>query len=130
MLDLTRGLVQLRARHPALADGDISAILCDSAEWMVFEKAAGPQRYLVLINLTATDRDYKLPKDYLHYARAQQVFSSDGKRRKWEDLTGADHRIADIVAVPAFGMAVLHGSGSRGKEGVGMGWRSKPARGK
>ena|SRR5438876_559825 len=50
VLDLVRALTNLRTEHPAYANGELGSILTDSAEWMVFEKVGGQDRYLVLIN--------------------------------------------------------------------------------
>jgi glycosidase len=114
MLHLTRGLTRLRARHPALANGDLGAIPSDSAEWMVFEKVAGQDRYLVLTNLTGHDLDYKFHAGwYQRYVGAQQVFWSDGKRKAWKDVTDENRTITDVVAVPAYGLAVLRAVNDR-----------------
>ena len=59
MLDLVRGLSNLRTRYPAFANGEIGAIASDSAEWIVFERVAASDRYLVLINRTTTGQDYR-----------------------------------------------------------------------
>jgi glycosidase len=108
MLDLVRGLTHLRARHPALADGDLGEILNDSTDWMVFEKVRGREHYLVLVNLTGTNGDYKFHTQwYPQYRGAQRVFWSDGKSKKWQDTTRDNQRIQDSVTVPPFGLVVL-----------------------
>jgi hypothetical protein len=108
MLHLTRGLARLRARHPALANGDIGFIPSDSRDWMVFEKFAGPDRYLVLINMTATGQDYKFNETwYPQYAKAQLIFQADGKEKTWKDTTKDNTNIESSVSVPPFGLAVI-----------------------
>jgi glycosidase len=108
MLHLARGLAHLRARHPALADGDVGVIPSDTQEWMVFERCAGPDHYLVLINLTATGQDYKFHATwYPQFVRAQLIFWSDGKQRKWKDATKDNQKIEGSAHVPPFGLVVL-----------------------
>jgi alpha-amylase len=108
MLDLVRGLTNLRTRHPGLAGGDIGAVLSDSDDWMVFERIGANARYLVLINLTSTGHDYLFHEAwYPQYRGADLLFWSDGRLRKWQDTTAAAQRIADSVFVPPIGLAVL-----------------------
>jgi glycosidase len=108
MLDLVRGLANLRTRHPALANGDIGAILSDSPEWMVFERVAGNDRYLVLINRTPTGTNYAFHAAWFpQYRGADLIFWSDGRLQKWKDTTSDGERIADTVFVPPAGLVVL-----------------------
>jgi len=108
MLHLVRGITNLRTRHPVLADGDIGEILSDTHDWMVFERAEGARRYLVLINPTGEAKDYQFHEGWFpRYFNAQLLFWSDGKNRKWADETAADKRIEKKVEVPAYGMVVL-----------------------
>jgi alpha-amylase len=108
MLHLFRGITNLRTRHPALANGDIGAVLADTADWLVVERVQGSSRYLLLINRTAAGHDYRFHDGWFpQYAGAQVVFSSDGARRTWADLT-ADNRTIDRSAfVPSYGVVVL-----------------------
>jgi hypothetical protein len=108
MLHVVRGLTHLRARHPALANGDIGVIPTDSHDWMVFEKFAGPEHYLVLINLTANGHDYRFHQSwYPQYRGAQLIFWSDGKRKTWKDTTRDNQHINDSVFVPPVGLVVI-----------------------
>jgi glycosidase len=108
MLHLARGLAHLRARHPALADGDVGVIPSDTQDWMVFERYAGPDHYLVLINLTATGQDYRFHAAwYPQFVGAQLIFWSDGKRKKWKDTTKDNQKIEGEAVVPPFGLVVL-----------------------
>ena len=108
MLDLVRGLSHLRARHPGFANGTIGAIASDSAEWMVFERASGGERYMVLINLTSTGRDYRFHAAWFpQYRGADLIFWSDGHSRQWKDTSNDGQRIGDSVFVPAVGLVVL-----------------------
>jgi hypothetical protein len=58
MLHLVRGITNLRAKHPALANRELGDVPSDTQDWSVFERVDGPQRYLVLINPTAGGKDY------------------------------------------------------------------------
>jgi alpha-amylase len=108
MLHLVCGLTHLRARHPALANGDIGGIPSDSQDWMVFEKFSAPEHYLVLINLTANGHDYKFHQTwYPQYLGAQLVFWSDGKLKTWKDTTKDNQNIQDSVFVPPVGLVVI-----------------------
>jgi hypothetical protein len=108
MLHLVRGLSRLRAGHPALANGDLGAILSDSREWMVCEKVAGPDRYLVLMNLTGDGRDYPFHKAWFpEYAGARLIFWSDGRQGRWKDATHDNQSIQSSVSVPPCGLVVL-----------------------
>ena len=106
MLDLVRGLSNLRTRHPALANGDFGAIPSDSAEWLVFERAAAKERFLVLINRTSSGKDYRFHNAWFpEYRDADLIFWSDGRGRQWKDVN--DQRIRDSVFVPPAGLVVL-----------------------
>jgi hypothetical protein len=106
MLDLVRGLSNLRTRHPALANGDFGAIPSDSAEWLVFERAAAKERFLVLINRTSGGKDYRFHNAWFpQYRDADLIFWSDGRGRQWKDVN--DQRIRDSVFVPPAGLVVL-----------------------
>jgi hypothetical protein len=105
-LNLFRAMTNLRTRHPVLANGDLGAVLADTAEWIVFERVQGPARYLLIINRTAEDREYRVSA-FARYPRAQLVFWSDGAARKWEDTTVDRRRIDQSVVVPPFGLVVL-----------------------
>ena len=111
MLNLARGLTNLRTRHPKFANGDIGLIASDSAEWMVFERVSADARYLVLINLTQTGHDYRFHAAWLpRYRNADLLFWSDGHLRTWKDTTAENAvapRIADSVFVPPVGVVVL-----------------------
>jgi alpha-amylase len=108
MLNLARGLTNLRTRHPAFANGEIGAIASDSAEWMVFERVSGSARYLVLINLTATGQDYRFHEAWFpQYRGADLLFWSDGHLRTWKDTTADAQRIGDSVFVPPIGLVVI-----------------------
>ncbi len=108
ILHLVRGLTNLRTKHPAYANGDLGAILNDSADWLVFEKVSGPSHYLVLINRTGTGHDYQFHSSWFpQYANAQLVFWSDGQSKTWKDETNANQRIQGKVFVPPYGMVLL-----------------------
>jgi glycosidase len=108
ILDLVRGLTNFRTRHPAFANGDIGAIASDAADWMVFERVGGRDRYLVLINQTATGHDYRFHAAWFpEYTGADLLFWSDGGRRRWKDTSADGQRIRDRVFVPGFGLVVI-----------------------
>ena len=107
-LHLFRGLTNLRTRHPALANGEIGAVLADTAEWQGFERVQGSSRYLLLINRSAVGQEYRFHEGWFpQYGRAQLVFWSDGARRTWADVTLANRSIDGSVFVPPFGLVVL-----------------------
>src|SRR5207237_8901631 len=88
MLHLVRGLAHLRARHPAMANGELGDIPSDARDWLVFEKFAGGARDLVLMNQTATAQDYRFHQGwYPQYLKAQLIFWSDGARKRWRETT-------------------------------------------
>lgn len=108
MLDLVRGLTNLRTAHPAYANGELGAILTDLPDWMVFEKTGPQDRYLVLINPTDQGRDYRFHQGWFpRYLGAQLIFWSDGDRKEWKDETDADEHIESKVFVPPYGLVVL-----------------------
>jgi glycosidase len=108
ILDLVRGLTNLRTRHPGLANGEIDAIVSDSADWIVFERVSGPDRYLVLINRTSAGMDYRFHAAWFpQYRGADLIFWSDGRDRRWRDTTADGQRIADSVFVPPTGLVVI-----------------------
>jgi glycosidase len=108
MLDLVRGLTNLRTRHPAFANGEIGAIASDSPEWMVFERVSGVDRYLVLINRTSAGKDYRFHTTWFpQYIGADLLFWSDGQARKWKDGGADGQRLGDSVFVPATGLVVI-----------------------
>ena len=81
---------------------------------MVLEKGTEADRYLVLINLTATDHDYRLPASWdFRSTRPRMIFSSDGRRRKWKDTSEEERLTASKVIVPAFGLVILQAGKSR-----------------
>jgi glycosidase len=108
MLDLVRGITNLRTRHPSLASGEIGEILSDSADWIVFERTRGDDHYLVLINRTSTGHDYRFHADWFpRFRGADLIFWSDGRARKWKDTSGDGERIGDSVFVPPIGLVVI-----------------------
>jgi len=108
MLDLVRALTNLRTRHPAFANGDIGAIPSDSDDWIVFERGAGKEQYLVLINRSQTGKDYRFHTAWFpQYRGADLIFWSDGRLRQWKDTTGDNQRIRDSVFVPPAGLVVI-----------------------
>jgi alpha-amylase len=108
MLDLVRGMTNFRSKHPAFANGDIGAVLSDSAEWLVFERGSDRDRYLVLVNETAARHEYRFHAAwYPQWIGARRIFWSDGARRTWKDATSQNERITDSVDVPAFGLVIL-----------------------
>jgi hypothetical protein len=108
MLQLFRGLTNLRTRHAALSRGDIGAILADAEDWLGFERVEGTTRYLLLINRTRTGQDYRFHDGWFRqYAGAQLVFWSDGAARTWADVTAEGRRIDRTVFVPPYGLVVL-----------------------
>jgi alpha-amylase len=108
MLNLVRGLTNLRSRHAALASGDLGAILSDSVEWLVFERTLDGAQYLVLINRTPAGHNYVFHAAWFpHYRGSDLIFWSDGRAREWKDLTADGPRIGDSVFVPPYGLVVL-----------------------
>jgi alpha-amylase len=108
MLHLVRGLTKLRTSHPGYANGEIGAILTDSADWLVFEKIGDKDRYLVLINPTGYGNDYRFHQGwYPRYSDAQVIFWSDGQKKEWKNETDANKHIQDKVYVPPYGMVLL-----------------------
>ena len=108
MLSLVRALTNLRTEHPAYANGELGAILTDSADWLVFERASARERYLVLINSSGSGKEYEFHSGWHpEYARAQLVFWSDGNRRQWSNESKAGKHISSNVFVPPWGMVLL-----------------------
>ena len=108
MVDLVRALIQLRSAHSALASGDIGTILTDTADWMVFERVQGQTRYLIVINRTDHQLDYRFhPQWYPQYMNAKKIFVSDGLSKQWTDFTKQNQSIQTSVGVPPYGLAIL-----------------------
>ena len=108
MLGLFRALTNLRTRHPVLANGEIGAVLADTADWIGFERVEGATRYLVLINRTATGHDYRLHDGSLpRYRGARVVFWSNGGARTWSAVMPDEQPVEDSVFVPAYGLVIL-----------------------
>jgi glycosidase len=108
IFQLVRALTNLRKEVPVFANGSLGRILTDSSEWMAFERFAGGSVYLVLLNPTATGRDYKFgPQWYKEYVNAQLLFWSDGQGGSWKDLTKQNDKIQDSVFVPQYGFVLL-----------------------
>jgi glycosidase len=111
VFDLIRGLANLRTDHPGLADGDVGAVASDTADWMVFERVSGADRYLVLINTTGDGNTYQFHEGwYPEYIGARLLFWSDGVRKRWRNATADGARIDRSVFVPPFGLIVLRKS--------------------
>ena len=87
-LRAVQSLAKFRAQHPDFAATEVTSILEDSADWLVFERG---RRYLVGINPTENSKQLALPQKW---RRARTVFRSGGN--------GADAR-----TVPAYGMIIL-----------------------
>lgn len=108
MLDLVRGLTNLRTQHPHYSNGELGEILSDSEDWMVFEKVAEQDRYLVLINRTGNGYDYRFHENWFpKYINAQLIFWSDGKAREWKNETKSNNYIDEKVFVPPYGMVLV-----------------------
>jgi glycosidase len=108
MLDLVRGLTNLRTKHPGYANGELGSILTDSQDWMVFEKVSQQDHYLVLINPTGNGNNYNFHQGWFpQYLDAQLIFWSDGQKKEWKDETSADRHIESKVFVPPYGMVLL-----------------------
>jgi alpha-amylase len=109
-LNLVRALSRLRKSHPSFANGSLGRILSDSAEWMVFERTSGDERYVVLLNLTSRGMDYRFSEAwYPEFRTAQLIFWSDGANKRWKDQTSENAHADGSVFVPAFGLVVLKG---------------------
>jgi alpha-amylase len=108
MLDLVRALTNLRTEHPGYANGELGTILTDSVDWLVFERASGQDRYLVLINTTGSGKDYEFHEGWFpSYIGAQLIFWSDGQKKQWKDETKANKQIEAKVFVPPYGFVLL-----------------------
>jgi len=108
MLHLVRGLTNLRTQHPGYANGEPGAILTDSADWLVFEKVSDQDRYLVLINPTDRGSNYRFHESWFpRFIGAQLIFWSDGRQRRWRNVTSQDTHIDRSVFVPPYGMVLL-----------------------
>jgi len=108
MLDLVRGLTNLRTEHPAYANGEVGWILADSNDWMVFERVSGQESYLVLINTTGNGNNYDFHEAWFpRYIGAQLIFWSDGQAKKWKDETQSSKSIDRSVFVPPYGFVLL-----------------------
>lgn len=70
MLDLVRTFGRLRAQHPEFANGEIDAVIADTAEWLVFSKG----RYLVQIRTGPPAAGFPLPDNWRN---ARVVFRSE-----------------------------------------------------
>ena len=108
MLHLTRALAKLRTTHLSYANGEISAVLTDSEDWLVFEKRLGNERYLVLVNTMGAASTYHFHADWHpEYSAAKLIFWSDGAAKKWKDESERQPRIQGSVRVPPYGMVLL-----------------------
>jgi alpha-amylase len=107
-LNLLRALSKLRKSQLTFANGTLGRIISDSAEWTVFARVSGEERFVVLINLTNRGMDYRFSEAwYPEFQRSQVVFWSDGAGRRWKDQTNDNVRIDGSVFVPAFGMVIM-----------------------
>jgi alpha-amylase len=97
MLDLVRALTKLRAELPDFANGEIDGVISDTRDLLAFEKAEG--RFLVLINPTASDREY------VDKAQSDLLFWSAGTKKTWG--REKERRVKDTVVIPAFGFVLL-----------------------
>jgi glycosidase len=86
-LRVVQSLSRFRAQHPDFANSEITEILEDSGDWLVFERG----KYLVGINPTANERQLAVPQKW---RRASRLFRTGGN--------GTAKR-----AVPAYGMVIL-----------------------
>jgi alpha-amylase len=102
MLSLVRALTNFRAAHPEFADGEISNILEDTAEQIVFEKKQGNDTYLIFINNTPQAIEY----EPVGYQNGRLMFWSDGLNRQWKDFSG-NEQVEGSVSVPPFGLIIL-----------------------
>lgn len=110
MLHLVRGLTNLRAKHPGLANGFLRTVASDDRDWMVFERAGDNGEYMVLINLTDHGNTYRVHDQwYPRYIGSQLLFWADGAAQKWMDETANNKHIDREVFVAPYGMAVLRG---------------------
>ena len=108
MLNLVRGITNLRTSHPNLANGELGETLSDTQDWSVFERVGSNQRYLVLINPTKSGKDYSFHEGwYPRYLGAQLIFWSDGGAKKWADETSNGKNIDRSVFVPPYGLVVI-----------------------
>lgn len=103
MLSLVRALTNFRAYHPEFADGEITSILEDTAERIVFEKQTGDNAYLILINNTSHAVEY----EPAGYQNQRLLFWSDGLKRKWKDFSSQEERIDGSTSIPSFGLVIL-----------------------
>jgi glycosidase len=111
LLDLVRGLTNLRTQHPAYANGELGSILTDSSDWLVFEKVHDEDHYLVLINRSGSGHHYQFHTAWFpRYINAQLVFWSDGQAQSWNNVTAENKHIQSSVFVPPYGMVLLRGS--------------------
>jgi hypothetical protein len=87
----------LRAELPDFANGEIDGVISDTRDLLAFEKAEG--RFLVLINPTASDREY------VDKAQSDLLFWSAGTKKTWG--REKERRVKDTVVIPAFGFVLL-----------------------
>ena len=108
VLDFVRGLTNLRAKHPALASGELRGVVADTAALMAFERSADGEGCLVLVNLTAEGATFR-PQDggAPTYAGAREVFRGDGRSGSWRDGSKVGPVVADSVEIPPRGVVVL-----------------------
>ena len=102
MLSLVRALTNFRAAHPEFCDGEISNILEDTAEQIVFEKQSGDKTYLILIN----DSPQAVEYDPAGFQDARLLFWSDGLNKQWMNFSG-DERVEDSISIPPFGLVMI-----------------------
>jgi alpha-amylase len=108
LLQLFRGLTNLRTRHGVVSRGEMGAVLADAPDWLAFERVDGPTRYVLIVNRTGTGHDYRFHDGWFRqYIGAQLVFWSDGAARTWADVTAEGRRIDRTVFVPPYGLVVL-----------------------
>ena len=108
MLHLVRGITNLRTKHPSFANGEIGEVLSDTHDWMVFERFVDQVRYLVLLNLTRSGKDYHFHAGWFRrYLGAQLLFWSDGTLGRWADESDNDLHIDSKVFVPPYSFVLL-----------------------
>lgn len=97
LLTFYKELIALRKAHPALNAGSIELIQDDNADLLIYQRAAGDEKMLIVLNFSSQIANYQLPTDDFN---------------KWESLYAGNEAITsqmaeDTLHLPAYGFAIL-----------------------
>ncbi len=97
LLTFYKELIQLRRAHPALNAGNLDMIKTDNDDLLVYQRQAGDEKMLIVLNFSKQINTYQLPT---------------GDFNKWELLYAGNEAIISQMAendlhLPAYGFGIL-----------------------